>query len=526
MTMFNYESDKLYQQVKGETLPSSPVYVAECKKEIIDEVSPNYPQLVEYEKEWLNFAQHVYHDGTPVPLEYQEVNTCRKATVQNAIPFYYKSAILTGNTLVNCLKPQSGNYIDYQIFSTYKDFTLFKPNTLYTFINNWDKGGTLAISGNNGQITNVNFAKNSSTLFTTPSAITNVEIYSPNGIHGGTPSDCEKWKTAFIVIEGDYTNVDIPYFEGMASVKMPVLTTTGKNLVKDIEDCYKDVVVFKIHPLKNGEDYIYSTINFTMAGGNVTIYSSLTGESYTVQNWGQYITIFTVPNDGITYDRIRLWEGGLVFDENTMSFQIEKGSTATTYEPHKSNILTVNEPFELRKVGNVQDELNLLTGELTQRIGEVTLDGSVDECWVDYNKELDFTIAFFTQCNMLGSSYHIISNSFPSTNKNNLRDLDIEGICTDENSERGFVFLRINKSRLSTPDVNGLIAWLQSNPIIVQYSLETESVKTVELNQIIKPYEGTNHYTVSSETIPPQLCLSVPVVSTGNQTLNDILTEE
>ena len=26
------------------------------------------------------------------------------------------------------------------------------------------------------------------------------------------------------------TNVDIPYFEGMQSVKMPVLTTTGKNL--------------------------------------------------------------------------------------------------------------------------------------------------------------------------------------------------------------------------------------------------------------------------------------------------------
>ena len=29
-------------------------------------------------------------------------------------------------------------------------------------------------------------------------------------------------------------NWDIPYFEGMQSVKMPVLTTTGKNLAHDI----------------------------------------------------------------------------------------------------------------------------------------------------------------------------------------------------------------------------------------------------------------------------------------------------
>ena len=35
----------------------------------------------------------------------------------------------------------------------------------------------------------------------------------------------------FIILEGDYTNVDIPYFEGMQSVKMPLLTTTGKNLL-------------------------------------------------------------------------------------------------------------------------------------------------------------------------------------------------------------------------------------------------------------------------------------------------------
>ena len=41
-----------------------------------------------------------------------------------------------------------------------------------------------------------------------------------------------------------------------------------------------------------------------------------------------------------------------------------------TYKEYKSNILTVNEDVTLRSNGDVYDELNLLTGRLTQRIDE------------------------------------------------------------------------------------------------------------------------------------------------------------
>ena len=50
------------------------------------------------------------------------------------------------------------------------------------------------------------------------------------------------------------------------------------------------------------------------------------------------------------------------------NIQLEEGSTATSYETHKSNILTVNEDVTLRGIGNVQDTLDLLTGEVTERI--------------------------------------------------------------------------------------------------------------------------------------------------------------
>ena len=79
--------------------------------------------------------------------------------------------------------------------------------------------------------------------------------------------------------------------------------------------------------------------------------------------------------------------------------------------------------------------------------------------------------------------------------------------------------IMILKSRLTTDDVNGLKAYLRSNPITIQYKLASESVKTVDLITInengestyFRPLEGTMHVTSSSETIQPTFDMSVPV---------------
>ena len=56
-------------------------------------------------------------------------------------------------------------------------------------------------------------------------------------------SDCSKLRvrgmgTTFkdaILLEGDWTNIDTPYFTGMTSCKMPILKTIGKNLFNENE---------------------------------------------------------------------------------------------------------------------------------------------------------------------------------------------------------------------------------------------------------------------------------------------------
>ena len=176
----------------------------------------------------------------------------------------------------------------------------------------------------------------------------------------------------------------------LVSVKMPVLCTTGKNL-------------FDLELVQGGHGYgeVGKKPNFNMSTTRVT---NVTG-NYIKINPNTKIT-FSISNDIIfsiaeldingyglgdtgwviksshtitTKEKtsyigfnFRKFDNSIitpqeVFDGNPM---LEIIDTVTTYEPFKSIILTVNEDVTLRGVGDVKDELNLLTGELTQRIGE------------------------------------------------------------------------------------------------------------------------------------------------------------
>ena len=201
--------------------------------------------------------------------------------------------------------------------------------------------------------------------------------------------------------------------------------------------------------------------------------------------------------------------------------------TTSNEDGTKTNILTVNEEVELRGIGNVKDELNLLTGELTQRIGEIIFDGSED--WRVYNNTTTNTISFrYTIPD--GMTY----TDNPKYMCDNFRVLRQTEALNTKESEWTFynmagsamIFFNVLRSKLLSEDLNGWKLYLQANPITIQYELVTESVKTVALSHVIKPYEGTNTYHSSSETFSPTVELSVPVVSTGAQTLNEILTAE
>ena len=169
-------------------------------------------------------------------------------TATNSIEGHTKSAILYGNTLVNLsntpqevettsqiafpnvnIKPNTQYTILYQIKSS-NELTPVSSVSMFRIENTIDGAVNTSnvIYGHTDIIkTNYTFKK---VLVTSRSDAVSMRInvrnaFRDNGLEENTLSIKD-----LIILEGDYTNVDIPYFEGMTSVRMPVLTTVGKNL--------------------------------------------------------------------------------------------------------------------------------------------------------------------------------------------------------------------------------------------------------------------------------------------------------
>ena len=195
---------------------------------------------------------------------------------------------------------------------------------------------------------------------------TGQSIYAPNTLERPVKSAILKGSTKYRDID---TGEVLDAFEDgrnleLVSVRMPVLTTIGKNLISD--EVFKNAVgnICEIlssgsFRLKNSTPYI---VNKTLNLGLNTSKKIAVSYKTTANN-----TSFALSQDNNGH--INLYIQGYL-DFTISELQIEYSETPSSYEPYKSNILTVNEDVTLRSNGDICDELNLLTGQLTQRIDE------------------------------------------------------------------------------------------------------------------------------------------------------------
>lgn len=290
-------------------------------------------------------------------------------------------------------------------------------------------------------------------------------------------------------------NWDIPYFEGMQSVKMPVLTTQGKNLI-DLKNAFSSHCTI---------DTSNNTITGTDSYNDVQFYVTLEkGKTYRFSANGEYSATSQILlgrcqgyvgdkeiqslniNNEFTY----LGETGehtlhiIYFKDVVSNIQLEEGSTPTPYEPYKSNILSTPEEVVLRSLPNgIYDTLNLNTGEYVQRIGEITFNGS--ESWQEsgYVAPNHYCAFARVQGSKNTLSYNIVCNSLPVRNISSAT-IDYEGCMFNEwaSGDKASVVVKIANSKLSSTSVEGVKAYLQSNPLTIQYELATPVVKTVDLS--------------------------------------------
>lgn len=340
------------------------------------------------------------------------------------------------------------------------------------------------------------------------------------------------------------SNYNIPC--ELISCKMPVLTTTGKNLaivsnvrlegIRSNSGGHPNNIIMKNISVEEGKTYTISGVGSksdNMSDITFTRYEhrNPTNSNNHSQLWNEIgrddsNTTFTIPK-GIKY--VSFTFGNCVYNNNGEdgwlqwdSIQLEESSVATSYEPFKTNILSTPKEVVLRSLPNgVKDTLNLNTGEYVQRIGEIVLNGS--ETWVADNVGLNARNNFSAYTTIADkkddgqNTYGSIDNSTLNNKLCNGAYDYLTGSRGDNEGSNGMVqkryLISIAKTKLVAQDLAGFKAWLQANPVTVQYELATPIIKTVDLSDNhVYSYKGTTHYSCSSEegTLVPTLSVKVP----------------
>ena len=315
-----------------------------------------------------------------------------------------KSAILKGQTLVNLVTVSGSKTLNStdRFWNLNPNYELSITNKKYLFIgevkNNilagYNEGVRIQIGNTFVRICDINSYSGMVKQVITITSDDNNKIcrlyIGGNDANNGVSATIEN--PMLIEYQEGMENWDIPYFEGIQSVKMPVLTTTTKNLF-NIKSPYQTTSNGMITDNaltvdgENGNTFNYIArykipLAINDAGKLYAISSTKTGGEGAIEirqyDEDDKLLFAEALNSNST---IKISENSRYFSmtfsarassglTTWTNIQVEKDSVVTSYEPHKSNILTVNEDVTLRSNGDVYDELNLLTGRLTQRIDE------------------------------------------------------------------------------------------------------------------------------------------------------------
>lgn len=341
-----------------------------------------------------------------------------------------------------------------------------------------------------------------------------------------------------MVIEGDYTKVDIPYFIGLCDVKMPILRNVGKNLF-DINHPYDHAYSLpeKYFVENNKLHFINAGIHrnlcwWVKVNKGERIYCSCLEENIKGTMDVRFFPEKRVDND---FTNRNIWRcdnaiKSTICSDEWMLFMLNTADDTgdivfaninvsyhdTTYEDHKTNILRTSEEIVLREVSGVQDTYNPLTGEYTKRIGEITFNGSENE-WEDWNEN-----SFVLRGSYFSDAIEHSSSTAPRLKCNNM----VAGLGETPRAVRYYksptvLWTMVGKNDGETLDQ--FKQWLSQNPATIQYIL-AEPVTTIVKPSTI-PFAYANGHMVlesgsSEQSLLPHLKYSVVTGRTGQVTQN------
>ena len=213
----------------------------------------------------------------------------------------------------------------------------------------------------------------------------------------------------------------------------------------------------------------------------------------------------------------------------------ENGFTSTPYEPYQGTTYSyiLNEP--LRSLPNgVCDEIDLTTGVLTRRVGEVVLDGNIKGDLFSIEVSIDGTIHYLRVINVIGLenlkqaidyNNHICDKLpvlNPYLNNTNCISVINRKDVTGFDSE---FRLCLTGTEINTQDY---INWLNENPLTLYFELEAPTTEQLTPQQL-KSFDITTHVIsdnklmpIVSTKIPTDLGAMVNTLSLRNRELEEV----
>lgn len=209
------------------------------------------------------------------------------------------------------------------------------------------------------------------------------------------------------------------------------------------------------------------------------------------------------------YSKYFIWiDKDTIFNNDTFYIQLERNSTATSFEQHLQSQITANLP-EGEFIGKLndtyKDTLKVVYKEdrkhhliLNKIISKTVLNGTQP---ISYSKVIndDKFVAQFNIGTAIKSSSPMISDKF--IYKSNGWTSNSENISTG-GSNNNLLQIKILQSRLEEISSNGLTNWLSTHPVEVYYALE--SPYEVDLGIVDMPlsYDEITNIFTDSDLLP------------------------
>lgn len=455
--------------------------------------------------------------------------------VENSVDGMTTDMVIKGRTLQNLFN-QEGYYINpngsQQYFHSRKYKNLFKAGkyTLKNITGNaliWD----ISRKDNDEWVKSIKSNKSIAIELEEGQYVRNIQALTINGwvLDESTRKILEN---NVVVLEGDKLDIidSINYFEGIKSFgqqedKISILSS-GKNFFKSYKSKSKgNTSIFNIEndnvtigtnqspswtnasinygKLKIGSKYTVSCESFTGGVGDkvlfavkkyrgreeVGAYGDITKNSlsltFTVVDDADIVLRFFVNNTtpintptSITYNNIQIVEGD-----------------KTDYTPSiidKKDILLQDLGFNegLRGLDNsAYDELNSVRNVAVKRIDKYTFIG--DEGWTLGTQaqgwgEFEDSLIFYLDPFQAKPNTRFICDKFAYKNVVNIDEV---GIYNNVWGNKPHPVIRIKKSELSTPDLEGFKAWLKANPTTIYYELAEPLETPLNDSIAIKVYD-------------------------------------